>query len=210
MKIVVFGASGKTGLLLVEQALEAGHEVKAYVRTPGSIKTEHPNLEVVAGNLNEKEKLKKAIAGADACISTLGGGSLTKHSFAIMVGIDNIVSIMEEEGVKRFIYMSSIGVGASRFFMPQPARFLIVDLLLRVPMADHNTNEQRIAGSSLQWTIVRPGGLTDGAKTGNLKYGSETPKLKGSSSISRSNVAAFLLFLIDNDEFLNKNVWLHE
>ncbi len=210
MKIVVFGASGKTGSLLVEQALEAGHEVKAYVRTPGSIKTEHPNLEVVAGNLNEKDKLKKAVSGADACISTLGGGSLTKHSLGVIEGIDNIVSIMEEEGVQRFIYMSSIGVGESRYYMPQPARFLIIDLLLRVPMADHNVNEQRIAKSKLQWTIVRPGGLTDGAKTGNLKYGTEKPKLKGSSSISRANVALFLLSLLTKIEYVNMNVWLHE
>jgi putative NADH-flavin reductase len=94
--------------------------------------------------------------------------------------------------------------------MPQPFRFLIVDIMLRVPMADHNTNEKHISGSKLKWTIVRPGGLTDGAKTGDLKYGSEKPELKGSSSISRSNVAAFLLFLLDNSEYVNKNVWLHE
>jgi putative NADH-flavin reductase len=210
MKIVVFGASGKTGRLLTEQALEAGHEVVAYVRTEGSVKSEHPNLNVIVGNLNDKDKLKKTISGADACISTLGGGSLTKHGYAVMEGIDNVVTIMEETGVQRLIYMSSIGVGESRYFMPQPARFLIVDLLLRVPMADHNKNEQRITKSKLQWTIVRPGGLTDGAKTGNLKYGSEKPKLKGSSSISRSNVAAFLLFMVDNSEYVNKKVWLHE
>jgi putative NADH-flavin reductase len=168
MKIAVFGASGKTGSLVVEQALAAGHEVIAYVRTPGSIKSEHPNLKVFVGNLNEKDNLKKAIAGADACISTLGSGSLTKHNLAITEGIDNIINIMEEEGVPRIIYMSSFGAGESRYYMPQPARFLVLDVMLRIPVADHNTNEQRIAKSKLQWTVVRPGGLTNGAKTGNL------------------------------------------
>jgi len=210
MKIVVFGASGKTGSLLIEEALASGYEVIAYVRNPGSIKSEHPNLKVVAGQLNEKDKLKSVIIGSDACISTLGGTSLTKHSLGIIEGIDHIVSIMEEENVKRFIYMSSYGAGDSRNYMSQPARFLIVDLMLRIPMADHNANESRITRSLLEWTIVRPGGLTNGTKTGELKHGSEKTKLKGSSSISRSNVAIFLLNQVTSRDYVNKSVWLHD
>jgi len=210
MKIVVFGASGKTGLLLVDEALTSGHEVVAYVRKPESIKSEHPNLKVVAGYLNEKDKLKSVISGSDACISTLGGASLTKHSREIIEGIDNIVSIMEQESVARFIYLSSFGAGDSRRYMPQPVRFLIADIMLLVPFADHNTNEGRITKSQLNWTIVRPGGLTNGAKTDNLKHGCEMTKIKGSISISRSNVAAFLLNQVSNKDYANKSVWLYE
>jgi putative NADH-flavin reductase len=210
MKIVLFGASGKTGKLLTEDALASGYEVIAYVRNAESVKLVHKNLKVVAGQLNDKEKLTSVIRGADACISTLGGASLTKHSPEIRQGIDNIVSIMEAEKVKRMIYLSSIGVGDSRYYMAQPIRFLIVDLMLRVPMADHGINEKRIAESQLQYTIVRPGGLTDGAKTGNLKHGFESIKLKGNASISRANVAAFLLEQVENTAYLNKRVWLRE
>jgi putative NADH-flavin reductase len=210
MKIVVFGASGKTGSLLLHEALTSGHDVTAYVRRPESVKSDHPNLKVVAGYLNEKDKLKSVISGADACISTLGGASLTKHSPEIIVGIDNIVSIMEEEKVMRLIYLSSFGAGDSRKFMPQPIRFLIADLMLHVPLADHNTNESRITRSQLLWTIVRPGGLNNGAKTDNLKHGYEMTKIKGSLSISRSNVAAFLLNQVTSKDYVNKNVWLHE
>lgn len=117
---------------------------------------------------------------------------------------------MEEESVARFIYMSSFGAGESRNYMPQPARFLIVDFMLHVPLADHNTNETRIKESNLKWTIVRPGGLTNGPKTGNLKHGCEHTKLKGSSGISRSNVASFLLDQLTSKEYLNKSVWLHD
>jgi putative NADH-flavin reductase len=210
MKIVVFGASGKTGSLLVDEALKSGHDIIAFVRKPESIKFDHPNLKVVAGYLNEKDKLRSVISGSDACISTLGGASLTKHSPEIIEGINNIVSIMEEESVTRFIYLSSFGAGDSRKYMPQPIRFLIADIMLLVPLADHNTNENRITKSQLQWTIVRPGGLTNGAKTDNLKHGCEMTKIKGSLSISRSNVAAFLLNQITNKDYANKNVWLHE
>ena len=210
MKIVVFGASGKTGSLFVDEALKSGHVVIAYVRKPEAIKSEHPSLKVVAGYLNEKYKLKSVISGSDACISTLGGSSLTKHSPEIIEGIDNIVRIMEEEKVTRFIYLSSFGAGDSRKYMPQPVRFFIADIMLRVPLADHNTNESRITKSQLHWTIVRPGGLTNGAKTDNLKHGYGETKIKGSLSISRSNLAAFLLNQVTNKDYENKSVWLHE
>jgi hypothetical protein len=112
--------------------------------------------------------------------------------------------------VKGFIYLSSFGAGDSRKYMPQPIRFLIADLMLLVPLADHNTNESRITKSQLKWTIVRPGGLTNGAKTGNFNYGFEETKLKGNVRISRSNVAVFLLNQVTNSDFVNKCVWLHD
>jgi putative NADH-flavin reductase len=210
MKIVVFGASGKTGSLLVHEALTSGHDVAAYVRRPESVKSDHPNLKVVAGYLNEKDKLRSVISGSDACISILGGASLTKHSPEIIEGINNIVSIMEEESVTRFIYLSSFGAGDSRKYLPQPVRFLIADIILHVPLADHNTNESRIVNSQLNWTIIRPGGLTNGAKTGKFKHGCEMTKIKGNLSISRSNVAAFLLDQVISNDYAKKSVWLHE
>jgi len=210
MKIVVFGASGKTGSLLVEDVLKAGFEVVAYVRKKESIKSVHSNLRIVEGQLNDSEKLKSAISGSDVCISTLGGNSLTKHSSEIIQGIENIVRIMEAEGIKRLIYLSSFGTGDSRFYMPQPARFLILDILLRIPIADHNTNENRIMKSKLQWTIIQPGSLTDGAKTENIKHGSDKTKLKGSAKISRQNVASFILMQLTDNNYINKSVWLQE
>lgn len=210
MKVVVFGASGKTGRLVIEGALASGHEVIAYVRNEESIKSVHPKLKVFVGQLNEKDKLKSVITGSDGCISTLGGASLTKHGFEVMEGIDNIVSIMEEVKVKRFIYLSSIGAGNSRKYMPQPVRFFIADLMLRVPLADHTKNENRIIYSQLEWTIIRPGGLTDGGKSDNLKHGFDNIKMKGNQSISRSNVSAFMLDQLTKGKYLNKCVWLFE
>lgn len=210
MKIVIFGASGKTGKLLIEQALENGHQVIAYVRNYGSVSINHSNLKVVVGNLNEKLKLKDIITGADVCISTLGGSSLTHRTPALVEGITNIVDAMENTDTKRFIYMSSIGAGDSRFLMVQPIRFLIVSLFLRVPLADHNTNEELIIKSKLEWTIVRPGGLTDGLMSEDVKYGTEITPMKGNRSISRASVASFILKQIDNKALYNSTVWLYE
>ena len=210
MKIVIFGASGKTGSLLVEQALSAGHSVIAYVRRTGGLAQQHSNLIMVTGELSDSLMLREVIAGSDACISALGRGSLTKHSHEIMAGVEMIITAMEQAGVKRFIYMSSIGAGESRYFMGAVIRFFLADVLLRVPLADHTTNEKRIAASKLNWTIVRPGGLTDDPKTGNPKHGSEKIILKGSPKISRANVATFMLEQISGNTYLNKAAWLFE
>ena len=94
--------------------------------------------------------------------------------------------------------------------MPQPIRFFIADLMLRVPLADHTANENRITQSQLEWTTIRPGGLTDGAKSDNLKHGTENMKMKGNQRISRSNVAAFILNQLTNSNYVNKSVWLFE
>jgi putative NADH-flavin reductase len=209
MKLVIFGANGKTGAILTEQALAKGHQVTAYVRSAGAMVQQHLNLNVVIGNLNDTGKIKEAIMGADACFSTLGGSSLTKHAPEIIAGIDYIVTLMEREGVKRLIYLSSMGAGESRNFMGPLIRFLIADIMLRVPLADHTANEQRLAKSKLQWTLVRPAGLTDGPKTGRLKHGSKKTVLKGMPQISRANVASFMLELLSNTSYINTAVWLY-
>jgi putative NADH-flavin reductase len=209
MNIVVFGASGKTGILLTDQALAKGHHVIAYVRRPDALVQQHPNLKTVIGNLNDTDKLKEVIAGSDACFSLLGGGSLTKHSPEIISGIDHIVNLMEQENVKRFIYLSSMGAGESRKIMRPLIRFFIADIMLRIPLADHTTNENRIAKSSLQWTLVRPGGLTTGPKTGRLKHGKSNDVLKGNPQISRANVASFMLEQLCDTVYINTGVWLN-
>jgi len=210
MKVVIFGANGKTGILLVEQALAKGHQVIAYIRRPGSVRIENPKLKIIVGSLNETLKMKDAITGSDACISALGGGSLTKHSPEVMIGIDNILTIMEKARVHRFIYLSSIGVGNSRYYMNPIVRYIVCDIFIRVPMADHKINEKRIAKSSLQWTVVRAGSLTDGQLTGDFKNGIEKIKLNGNPSISRANVASFMLQQLTDTKYHQKAVWLYE
>lgn len=209
MKIVIFGANGKTGTFLTEQALAKGHIVTAYIRRSGSLVLQNPNLKVITGNLNDSNKLKEAITGSEAVLSTLGGGSLTRHSTEIISGIDNIVTLMEAEGVNRFIYLSSLGAGESRFVMRRLIRFFIADIMLRVPLADHTTNEERIAKSNLQYTLVRPAGLTNGPKTGRLKHGNQKAILKGNPRISRANVASFMLDQLSDTSYLNTGVWIY-
>ncbi len=208
MKLVVFGASGQTGRLLVEQALGLGHEVTVYVRREGAFEEGRKGLTVVTGQLNDTAKLGQAITGADVCISTLGGNSLSKRNPEITSGISNIVTAMESAGVKRFLYMSSVGAGDSRYYMGPFIRLLVVGILLRIPLADHTQNEKHIAASSLQWTIVRPGTLSNGEKTGKFRFGTEFTKMTGNTKISRADVAAFILEQGILSTYINKAIWL--
>ncbi len=210
MKIAIFGASGKTGKYIVEQALEKGHEVIAYVRRENAIELSNINLKIVVGKLTDNAKLKQTLIDADACISALGGNSLRKHATEVMAGITAIIEAMEINNSKRFIYLSSIGAGESRNYMAQPIRFIVADLFLRVPLADHTINEKAIQASELNWTIVRPGGLSDKELTNNVVHGDQAIKLKGNPTISRANVAAFILDQLTNDTYVNKSAWLHE
>lgn len=210
MNITVFGASGKTGRQIIRKGLSLGHTITAYVRRKDSIELEDPKLKIIVGNLNDADKLKEAIRGADACISALGGSSLRKRSIEVTDGISTIIKLMEELGVSRFIYLSSIGAGESRFFMPGFTRFLVCDIFLRIPLADHTLNEENLKKSKLNWTIVRPGGLTEGAETGDLKFGNEKIMLKGNPKISRANVASFMLEQCSATHFGKSAVWLHE
>jgi len=209
MKIVVFGASGKTGALIVEQALDAGHIVVAYIRTAGTLKLQHANLKICIGNLNEYLRMRDALQGADVVISALGGQSLTQHAFEFIEGINLILHAMEQLKIERFIYLSSIGAGESRKFMCPISRIFVADLILRIPLADHSINEKRISRSPLKWTLIRPGGLTEGPISKNINFGNEKASLPCNLTISRSSVASFILQQITNTKYINKAVWLY-
>lgn len=218
MKIVVFGSTGKTGQLLVKKALQEGHEVTAYLRAESLhklkhnhfINIHHARLKLVEGRLDERDKMREALHGADICLSALGGESRIKQSEQFTSGLATMIALMEELNVKRFIYLSMLGVGESRYFMSRIIRFLICDLILRVPILDHTINEERIKASNLDWTIIRSGCLSDGPKSSIEKHGCESIKITDSTNISRANVAQFMLKQTSTNEYIHKCVWMFE
>jgi putative NADH-flavin reductase len=210
MRIVIFGASGRTGQLLIDQATEAGHEIIAYVRRESAIVENKKGVKYFVGELNSISQLHAALKGVDVCISVLGGKSLQKHNHQFTLGIQNIIKVLEKEKVSRFIYLSSLGVGESRQMMPPLVGFLVADVLLRIPIADHEKNESNIRMSNLNWTIVRPGSLTNGPLA-PISHSDDTDiKMRGSARVSRASVAAFILNHINNEKYTKKAVWIHE
>ena len=195
MKIIVFGASGRTGLLTVYQALEKGHTVTAFARRPESVTIQHKNLRILQGDILEYQKVRSAIEGHEAVISALGVGS-RKYSTVLSAGTANIIRAMKDTGVPRFICMSSVGIlrDDGGFWFGK----VIIPLLLRQEFEDKKRQMNLVRESGLEWVILRPVGLTQAPKTGTYKI---RPGKATSAKIPRADVADFMLKLLTNKTF---------
>ena len=115
-----------------------------------------------------------------------------------------MVCAMERSGVKRFICESSMGVGDSRGQGGFIFTWIVLPILLRHVFADKEAQEKIIEASPLQWVIVRPGGLTNGPRTGKYRAGFEPTDCTITCSISRADVADFMLKQVTDDTYLGK------
>ena len=159
MKIAVFGATGGTGKQVVQQALAAGDQVTALVRDPAKLALDNTSLTVVTGNVLDAAKVEETLAGADAVVVSLGNTS-DNPDFVVSQGTQVIVGAMKRLGQpRRIVIVSSLGVGESKDQVPLAFKMLMATVL-RKPMEDKERQEQVVKASDLDWTIVRPGGLT--------------------------------------------------
>ncbi len=203
MKILVFGASGRTGQHIVSQALEKGHQVTAFVRDPSKLSLEDQRLRIVCGNVADYENVQSAIKGQDAVLSALGASSPFKFDQVVVNGIRNIIIAMEQSGTRRLIYLSFIGVRESRGDAPLVIRYL-APLILRTEIAGHESREKMIVDSRLAWTIVRPSGLSSGPKKSIYRFGEDLKSRAFMVNSSREDVADFMLRLLNDDQYLKK------
>jgi putative NADH-flavin reductase len=203
MKLVIFGATGRTGIPLVEQALAAGHEVVAFVRTPSKLTIQHPNLRVVQGDSTDGAAVSRAVQGADVVISALGH---SKNSPRTMMADSarQIVAAMKQHGVQRVITLTGAGVGAPED-KPKPVNHVIKFLLKTLSpqvLADSEEHVRIIRESGLDWTVVRGPMLTEGAHTGNYRVG--WVGVNTGARISRADVADFMLKVVSGGTYLRQ------
>ena len=192
MKIAIFGATGRTGIPLVKQALDAGHEVIALVRTPAKMPLQHQRLTLIQGSVLNVADVEQTIQGADAVISVLGP---TKESPKDLLtrSISNIIAAMQKYGVKRLVSLTGAGVAA-----PQDQPKLINHLIkfaLKTFSGDVLYDSERavklIQQSQLDWVIVRGPMLNEKPPTGTYRVG--WVGVNTSARISRADVADFML-----------------
>ncbi|MEP7197829.1 MAG: NAD(P)H-binding protein [Saprospiraceae bacterium] len=203
MNILIFGVSGATGHGLVKQAREQGHAVTAFVRTPTKLKITHNNLQLVQGDIMNSVSVENAVKGKDVVISALGASSPFKYDQTVADGVSNIIKTMEQSNVKRFIYLSFIGVQESR----KDGGFVIKYIatkLLKTEIAGHDNREKIIWQSNLTWTIVHAYTLTKGLNKSAYSSGEELSSSSYTITISSTDVANFMLKQINNSAFLNK------
>ena len=202
MKLAIFGATGNTGTELVKQALEKGHQVTAFVRSSSNISIKHDQLDIVTGDVFLPESVAGAVQGQDAVICALGSRDLKKTSIRT-TGTSNIVQAMKEHNVQRLLVVSAMGTGESWNTLSLVNKFFYATLL-RSSREDHEAQEAVVKTSGLDWTIIRPSGLTDDARTGVYAVGEN---VSGQTfKIARADVADLILQELEENSLLHKAV----
>lgn len=203
MNILIFGASGATGHELVKQALAQGHMVTAFVRNPPKLKITHQHLKVIQGDVINYQLVDEAVKERDAVLSALGASSPFKYDQSVVDGVSNIIKAMETNGISRFVYMSFVGVKETRNHAGFVIKY-IAPKLLSTEIAGHEARENMIKKSRLQWTIVRPPALTKGKHLAQCRSGEDIISKGFTVTISRADVADFMLRQLTDNTFLRK------
>jgi putative NADH-flavin reductase len=202
MKITVLGATGRTGLPLVSEALRRGHEVKAFCRTPSKLGELESKVTAVQGDILDRSAVIEAVRDADAVVSGLGP---VKNSPKEMLqnSVENVVSAMQQLNVRRLVWLTGAGVileEDEKAF----SRTLIRGLMKLVAgsvLADSEAAVEKVRQSELDWTLIRAPMLSEDEATGDLLASYQAPKPK---PLPRADVAAFMI------EEVERNQWLHK
>ena len=201
MKVLVLGATGATGRLIVSDAIAKGHSVIALVRSAAG--ADLPGAEVIEGDVRSDATLGRAMAGCDAVVSALGTGMGFRKVSLLTEATRALITAMARGGVRRLICISALGVGDSRghggfvfdrFFQP---------LLLSEAYKDKNRQEAAIRAGALDWVIVRPARLTDDPARGKVRAIIDLSGLKG-GKIARADVARFVVNQLTTDTWLRQ------
>jgi putative NADH-flavin reductase len=206
MHLALFGATGRVGRLLTQQALAAGHQVTAFARTPAALPDAvrgHPNVRLVAGSAEDAARVAEAVRGVDAVLSTVGHAKGSRPDvLAAFAGA--VLPAMREAGVARLV--SLVGAGVAD---PKDARSLgqsfvrgAMRLLTRALLEDAEEHARRVRASDRAWTLVRPPRLTDDPPTGRVRAGyfAAGP----GDRMGRADLAAWMLAQAGSDEWVRE------
>lgn len=202
MNLIVLGATGATGRMLVGRALERGHRVTAFARHPEKLALEHPELRRVQGDVLAPDSLARAIPGHDAVLLCVGSADRKAPTLRTDAA-RHTVAAMTAAGVRRLIAMSGLGAGITRKNMGFVFDRVIAPTTLRGLLADQNGLEAAVRMSGLDWILVRPGRMTESAP----QDAQPAISLDGSgvtNSVSREDVVKFMLDQLESDDYLRK------
>ncbi len=212
MKILIFGATGKTGMEAVKQALEKGHDVVAFVRDPQKMTITHEKLSLVKGDVTDVNVVESAVEGVDGVIVALGASADMQADIVLAQGTANIIDAMKQHGIKRLVIQSSypmsgyedgieflkqVGMGEEQINMMKPV------------LDDKRKQIEAVLQSGLEFVVVKPMMLTDEAKTGKYRV-DENLAVKPGDKISRADVADFMLKSLINSDFVGKIVTIKD
>ncbi len=195
MNVIVFGATGGIGHHVVEQALAAGQEVTAVARRPAAITLQHKCLHVVQGDVLNATTLTAPMCGQEAVFSSIGAPD-RKPTVVYSQGVANIMKAMQSNGVRRLLCISATGLEPGPWWQRVFAKPMLW-YFLKESYTDLVRMEAEVRASQLDWTIVRPPKLDDGAHTGHYWWAANE-HLKHCFSISRGDLADYMVSQVNN------------
>jgi putative NADH-flavin reductase len=201
-RVLIVGATGGTGRQLVEQALERGHIVTALARDPSALRVEHPRLRVMQGDVLDYPSVEAAVRGQEVVISALGHKRFFQPTRILSEGARNLLLAMETQGVPRLVCETALGIGDSAGRMGLGYTFFVIPFILPFYFWDKARQERLIAASRVNWIIVRPGVLTNGARRGRHRHGRNIGSFLSTARISRADVADFMLNQMTDNTYL--------
>jgi putative NADH-flavin reductase len=201
--LLIIGAAGGLGRHLVEQALEAGHAVTAFVRRPETVAPATEKLTVTIGDLLDASSVDTAVPGHDVVLGAVAPKLRFRQRTTVFSrGIANLRAAMEGHGVRRRLWVTSAGIvpsdlAATGFFFSH----IFKPLFLNDVYADCALSERGLRESRLDWICVHPTRLTDGPRTATYRVDPWHTPPKG-KEISRADVANFMLNQLSSDEYV--------
>ncbi|MBE0651320.1 MAG: NAD(P)H-binding protein [Bacteroidales bacterium] len=211
MKILLLGATGRTGKLIIEEALRRGHKISAIARDPEKLKGY--DIAITKGTPYDYETVEKAITGCEAVINTLNVSRQSDNLWAPLVApVDmisrsafNAVRIMEGKGIQRFVALSTIGAGSSWKTSPWMLKLIVTISNLRFAFRDHGRQEEILENSSLEYTICRAPLLTNEININGIAVTPEGAK-PANKYLSRNSAAEFFIRIIENKEYIQETI----
>jgi putative NADH-flavin reductase len=197
MRLLILGATGGTGAQLTRQALERGHSVTAFVRSPQKMAA-HEKLQIVQGDARDAGELARALREHDAVLSSLGAAPGSKRDQDIReTGARSTVEAMRRTNVRRLLVVS-----AAMLYPDASLAGSIVRFILRRHARDLAAMERVVEASDLEWTIVRPPRLTNGPLTGRYRISEQHAPPSG--VISRADCAHAILDFAEKHEYVRR------
>ena len=195
MRLFLLGATGGTGLALTAQALERGHEVTAFVRSPDKLKARHERLRIVTGDPRDAASLGRALPGHDAVLSSLGATD-RRPTTLLHDCTQSLLSALAQTEIRRLVALSS-----ALLFPDMGLPGKIFGFVFRNALADALVMEQLLASSPLDWTVLRPPRLTDGRPRARYRVAEHAPPAR---SITRADLARAVLDTVEEGGHVKK------
>jgi putative NADH-flavin reductase len=208
MRVLIFGASGRTGRELVRQGIAAGHEVTAFIRNPTAL-TAGEHLQVAKGDVHDPSAVDDAMIEQEAVLSALGGMLLDKDLLPRSMEI--ILGAMKRHDVQRLIVLGAAGASESALRRVPPFRRFVFQVLMATlfkrAFESQRAMQRLIRASNTEWTIVQPPELLNEPAIGKIRVDADALPERG-LRIARADVAAFMVAQLKSTEWTHREPYI--